>query len=49
MSVILDGVKQSMVIPKVSFDQEATYSVKLGKKTTETQLKVQGNNHNVTV
>ena len=38
----LDGLKQSLVIPKVAYDQEATYSVKLNEKVSETQLQIQG-------
>jgi len=32
----------SLVIPKATIDQEASYSVKLNEKVTQTQLLVKG-------
>lgn len=37
-----EGTKLSMVIPNVTFDHEATYSVRLGEKETKTELLVKG-------
>lgn len=37
-----DGVKLSLVIPHITYDQEATYSCKLNETVTKTQLCITG-------